>query len=207
MATLGRLTRCLTRSDRLFRILSHPDFLAMKGLANEVPIFIETYEPQDEDKVRRMVGNLAARLRSSGISVAVVDLFDLILAQLEEEGRLQQILEREPSIGKRKLLELMGNLSDPKTRLIPRVMAAIGDENVQLALLTGVGRVFPFLRTHTILESLQPAMVSRPVVMFFPGQYIQEENGASVLRLFGSLASPPLYRPYYRAFNLAHYRL
>jgi hypothetical protein len=194
-------------SDRLFRILSHPAFLAMKGLANEVPIFIETYEPQDEDKVRRMVGNLAARLHTSGVSVAVVDLFDLILAQLEKEGRLEQILERESSIGKRKLLELMGNLSDPKTRLIPQVMAAIGDEHVQLALLTGVGRVFPFLRTHTILESLQPAMVSRPVVMFFPGQYIHDETGASVLRLFGSLASPPFYRPYYRAINLAHYRL
>jgi len=193
--------------DRLFRILSHPDFLAMKGLANEVPIFIETYEPQDEDKVRRMVDDLASRLRTSGIAVAVVDFFDLILDQLDEEGRLEQILERETTIGKQKLLELMANLSDPKTRMIPRLMKVIGGEEVQLALLTGAGRVFPFLRTHTILESLQPAMVSRPVVMFFPGQYVHEENGASVLRLFGSLASPPLYRPYYRAFNLAHYRL
>jgi hypothetical protein len=194
-------------SERLFSILSHPGFLAMKGLANEVPIFIETYEPQDEDAVRRMIDNLAARLLSSGVSVAVVNLFDLILDQLEEEGRLQQILEREPSLGKQKMLELMGNLSDPKTRLIPRLMAAIGAEDIQLALLSGVGSVFPFLRTHTILESLQPAMVSRPVVMFFPGQYIQDENDASVLRLFGSLASPPLHRPYYRAFNLEHYRL
>lgn len=193
--------------DRLFSTLSHPDFLAMKGLANEVPIFIETYEPQDEDKVRRRVDDLAARLTASGISVAVVNLFDLILDQLEEEGRLQQILEREPSLGKRKMLELMGNLSDPKTRLIPRLMAAAGKEGIQLVLLTGVGRVFPFLRTHTILESLQPAMVSRPVVMFFPGHYEQDENGASVLRLFGSLPSPPIYRPYYRAFNLDHYRL
>jgi len=195
------------QSERLFRILSNPDFLSMKGLANEVPIFIETYEPQDEDEVRRMVGHLATRLRSSGVSVAVVDLFDLILDQLEEEGRLQQILEREAAIGKRKLMDLMSNLADPKTRLIPRLMTAVGADGVQLALLTGVGRVFPFLRTHTILESLQPAMVRRPIVMFFPGEYVQEANGASVLRLFGSMASPPLYRPYYRAFNLAHYRL
>jgi len=195
------------QGERLYRILSHPNFLFMKGLANEVPIFIETYEPQDEDRVRSMVDHLAARLRTSGVSVVVVDLFDLILDQLEEEGRLQPILEREPSIGKQKLLELMSNLADPKTRLVPRLMQKIGAEGVQLALLTGVGRVFPFLRTHTILESLQPAMVRRPVVMFFPGQYMQEQNGASVLRLFGTQASPPLYRPYYRAFNLADYRL
>lgn len=195
------------QSERLYRILSHPNFLSMQGLANEVPIFIETYEPQDEDRVRSMVDHLATRLRTSGVSVVVVDLFDVILEQLEEEGRLQPILDREPSIGKQKLLELMSNLADPKTRLVPRLMEKIGAEGVQLALLTGVGRVFPFLRTHTILESLQPAMVPRPVVMFFPGQYMQEQNGASVLRLFGTQVSPPLYRPYYRAFNLAHYRL
>jgi BREX protein BrxB len=194
-------------SDRLFGILSHPDFLSMKGLANEVPIFIQTYEPQDEDKTRRLVEDLAARLSSSGILVAVVDLFDLILDQLEEEGRLEPILEREPSLEKRKMFDLMSNLADPKTRLIPRLMTAIGEEGTQLALLTGVGRVYPFLRTHTILESLQPAMVSLPVVMFFPGRYEQDENGASVLRLFGSLPSPPIHRPYYRAFNLDHYRL
>lgn len=30
-------------SERLFKTLSYPSFLAMKGLANEVPIFIQTY--------------------------------------------------------------------------------------------------------------------------------------------------------------------
>jgi len=43
-----------------------------------------------------------------------------------------------------------------------------------VTLLTGVGRVFPFLRTHTLLESLQPAMMRHPLILFFPGQYIQE---------------------------------
>jgi hypothetical protein len=195
------------QTERLFKILSHPDFLAMKGLANEVPIFIETYDPTEEDKARQMVGDLASRLRASGVSVVLVDLFELILKQLDEEGTLQEILDREPTLSKQKMLELMRGLSDPTTRLIPRLIERIVDESVQLALLVGVGRVYPFLRTHTILESLQPAMLPKPVVMFFPGQYQHEENGASVLRLFGTLASPPLYRPYYRAFNLAHYRL
>lgn len=36
-------------SERLFKTLSHPSFLTMKGLANEVPIFIQTYEPEKED--------------------------------------------------------------------------------------------------------------------------------------------------------------
>lgn len=193
-------------TEHLFSTLSHPDFLAMKGLANEVPIFLHTYEPQQEDAVRRMAANLASRLRTSGIPLVVVDLFDLVLGQLEEEERLQQILDKEATIGKQKLLELLRNLSDPKTRLIPRLMKQIGDGNVKLTLLTGIGRVFPFLRTHTVLESLQPAMMRHPVVMFFPGNYTQEQGVGSQLRLFGSMANPPLYRPYYRAFNLEHYR-
>jgi hypothetical protein len=194
-------------TEHLFGILSHPDFLAMKGLANEVPIFIQTYEPREEDAVRRMVANLATRLRTVGIVPAVIDLFDLVLEQLEEEGRLQRILEKETAMGKPKLLDLLNNLSDPQTRLVPRLIQRIGGGEIRLTLLTGVGRVFPFLRTHTLLESLQPAMMCHPLILFFPGQYIQEPGIGSQLRLFGSLSNPPLYRPYYRAFNLAHYRL
>ena len=193
-------------TEHLFSILSNPNFLSMKGLANEVPIFVHTYEPQQEDSVRRMVDNLASRLQSSGVPLVVIDLLDVILEQLEKEGRLERILEKEPTMGKQKLLELLCNLSDPKTRLIPSLMQQMGNGDVKLTLLTGIGRVFPFLRTHTVLESLQPAMMRHPVVMFFPGHYQQEQGIGSQLRLFGSMANPPLYRPYYRAFNLEHYR-
>ena len=194
-------------TDHLFDILSHTDFLAMKGLANEVPIFIQTYEPETEAETKRQVGHLSNRLRTSGISLAEVNLFDLILDQLAEENRLDRIVEREATLGKQKLLELLANLSDPKTRLIPRLVDKFKNDEVQLTLLTGIGSVFPFLRTHTVLESLQPAMMHHPVIMFFPGEYIQEGVTGSQLRLFGTLANPPLYRPYYRAFNLEHYRI
>lgn len=193
--------------EHLFRILSHPDFLSMKGLTKEVPIFIQTYDPQDEDAMRRTVNNLASRLRATGISLTVVDLFDLLLEQLEEEKRLDRIIDKEASIGKKKLLEMLNNLADPKGRLIPRLVTRICGDDIKLTLLTGAGRVFPFLRTHTILESLQPAMMCHPIVMFFPGHYTQGDGIGSELHLFGSLPTPPLYRPYYRAFNLEHYRL
>lgn len=193
--------------DHLFDTLSHPDFLAMKGLTGEVPIFIQTYDAKAEPETVRQVGHLSNRLRTSGITLAEVNLFDLILDHLKEENRLDRILEREATLGKQKLIELLANLSDPQTRLIPRLVEQFNNDAVQLTLLTGVGQVFPFLRTHTILESLQPAMMHHPVIMFFPGEYIQESVSGSQLRLFGTMANPPLYRPYYRAFNLEHYRI
>lgn len=191
-------------ADRLFATLHNPDFLSRKGLANEVPIFVHAYDAAQEDETRRMVDGLTSRLRSAGVSLARIDLFDLILDQLDEENRLPRIIERETSMGKAKLLDMMVNLADPKSRLIPRLNKQIGEAGVQLTLLTGVGRVFPYLRTHSILENLQPAMQKNPIVMFFPGNYVQEEDG-SQLHLFGERVSPKLSRAYYRAIDLATY--
>jgi hypothetical protein len=194
-------------SERLFKILSHPNFLEMKGLANEVPIFIQTYQPAEEDAIRRMLESLASRLQNSGITLTSLDLFNLVLEGLEEHEILEDLLRDEAQSEKAEVLETLQNYSDPKTHLIPRLIAAIGNDGAQLTLITGSGRVFPFLRTHTILESLQPAMLRHPVVIFFPGEYTQDPTGGSHLRLFGSIPSPRINNPYYRATNLDHYHL
>jgi hypothetical protein len=65
--------------------------------------------------------------------------------------------------------------------------------NLDLLILTGVGSVYPMLRTHTLLSALHPIMGNTPLLMFFPGRY----DGHS-LRLFNSLAEDH----YYRAFRL-----
>jgi hypothetical protein len=194
-------------SERLFQILGHPDFLSMKGQANEVPIFIQTYEASQEDAARRMVDSLVVRLRNSGVVVKALDLFDMVLEELEDHHILPALLRDEATFEKIEILETLQNYADPKTHLVPRLMRAIGDDGTQLTLITGSGRIFPFLRTHTILESLQPAMLRHPVVIFFPGEYDQDPNGGSHLRLFGAVPSPKINNPYYRATNLAHYRL
>ena len=194
-------------SERLFKTLSHPNFLNMKGLANEVPIFIQTYEPAQEDAIRRMVESLAIRLQSTGITLKALDLFDLVLEELEEHGILTGLIEEEATWLRSDVLETLQNYSDPKTHMIPRLIRAIAGDGAQLTLITGPGRIFPFLRTHTILESLQPAMLRHPVVIFFPGEYAQDPAGGSHLRLFGSIPSPRINNPYYRATNLDHYRL
>jgi hypothetical protein len=198
-------------AEQLFQIFSHPNFLAMKGLANEVPMFIQTYPPGEEDKTELTIANIAARLKKEGIPVAVIDLFELVLDLLSASDLLDRAIEKEPTLTKRKMLEMLNNVADPETRLIPHLSKIIGAPDIKISLIKGVGHLYPFLRTHTILESLQPAMMNHPVVMFFPGEYIHEENGASHLRLFGQLTestqSHHFTKPYYRAVNLDHYRI
>lgn len=182
----------------------------MKGQANEVPIFIQTYEPKLEDSVRRMVDALANRLRNAGATVKLLDLFELVLEELEESKILAGLLRDEAHFERVEILETLQNYSDPKTHLIPRLIQEMREGTQaapQLTLITGSGRLFPFLRTHTILESLQPAMLRHPVVIFFPGSYEQAPDGGSYLRLFGETPIPVINNPYYRATNLDHYKL
>ena len=189
--------------DSLFQILSNERFLTMQGLANEVPIFIKTYDVEDEDRMAGLIKALGSRLRNSGIKVAEVNLFQLLLDELRDEGLLDDLIRDEATFDRSDLYDTLRNHADPASRLVPRLVRQMEGEHVKLTLLFGVGHIFPFLRAHTLLDSIQPAMMEHPVILFFPGEYTQTEGLGSQLRLFGSLPS----KGYYRAFNLDHYRL
>jgi hypothetical protein len=189
-------------SDRLYHILSSERFLSMQGLANEVPIFIHAYDVANEDRVLAMIKSLASRVRNTGIQVAEVDLFGLLLAELRDEGLLDDFINDETTFDRKSLLGDLKNYA-AATRLVPRLVRVMEDAGAKLTLLFGVGHIFPFLRAHTLLDSIQPAMMRHPVVLFFPGEYIQVPDKGSQLRLFGSMPG----EGYYRAFNLDHYRL
>ena len=59
--------------------------------------------------------------------------------------------------------------------------------------LTGVGKCYPILRSHKVLNNLHQVIDNVPVVMFYPGKYDGQE-----LVLFGEIKDDN----YYRAFKL-----
>lgn len=152
--------------------------------------------------VSALVKSLATRLRKSGLDVAEVDLFQLFLSELKDEGLFDDFINDETMFDRKTLLGDLNNFA-AATRLVPRLIRVMEDAGAKLTLLSGVGHIFPFLRAHTLLDSIQPAMMRHPVVLFFPGEYIQVPAKGSQLRLFGSMPA----EGYYRAFNLDHYRL
>ena len=188
---------------RLREIFLRPEFLEMRGVAKEVPIFIQTYDPAEEDQLRRVVRGVEQHLRKRGLRVKRVDLFELVLQLLEAKGYLEVMLKEEASWSKSDLFDTLQNVADPTSALVPKLIAELGDS--QISLITGSGQVYPFLRTHSILEALQPAMVRHPVVIFFPGEYAQDADGGSTLRLFGTSASTRIENPHYRATNLDYF--
>ena len=52
-------------------------------------------------------------------------------------------------------------------------------KDFDVMFMTGVGEVFPYIRSHTVLNNLQSVAKEKPTVMFFPGGKRQSlEEGA-----------------------------
>ena len=49
-------------------------------------------------------------------------------------------------------------------------------------------------------------MAGHPLVIFFPGEYNQESDGGSFLRLFGKKSTCEIETAHYRAINLDSFR-
>lgn len=89
---------------------------------------------------------------------------------------------------------------DSETHLVPAIAQKMKEATFDVIFITGVGEVFPYIRSHNVLNNLQSTAKQQPTVMFFPGAYTHSlEDGAS-LELFGRLHDDK----YYRAFNIYH---
>jgi len=190
------------RYDHLLTTISSQRFLKMQGLGNEVPFFICPYQPQEAEEMEKVYGQLVNQLRNQGIKVLRIDLYDLAIELLKKRGILEKVMESESSLSKAELKELLQSVLDPEKHLIPAIAEKMAEEPFDVMFITGVGEVFPYIRSHTVLNNLQSTAKDRPTVMFFPGEYKHSlEEGAS-LDLFGRLHDDK----YYRAFNIYHYQ-
>ena len=110
----------------------------------------------------------------------------------------EQIRAIEPDVEKEGLLELLQGVLDIKEHLVPAIGERIAQADYDVLFLSGIGEVFPYIRSHNVLNNLQSTAKDKPTVMFFPGEYRHSlEQGAS-LELFGLLHDDK----YYRAFNI-----
>lgn len=193
-STTGSLTsKALSTAERLDRIrerISQPDFLANKGLGNEVGVYIFQYDARDELLVREQV----ARLRQDeSLPCRIVErnLWQVFLDVCERRRILDKIPGVEERRGSASLLARMQKTVTPEN--LVEAMDWEPHEPGEVLFVTGVGQAYPFVRAHSILENSQHVFEDIPVVMFYPGRY----DGQS-LSLFGRLKDSN----YYRAFDL-----
>jgi len=188
------------RFETLYRILSDQRFLAREGLGNEVPYFIETYDIAHQDAVYRKREALEKRLESMGIAVASIGLFDFAIEHFESANELEDLFSAEKTVPKTTLLEEMVKMLSIENVLVPEIAQRARDKEARLVMIYQVGEVYPYLRTHEILSSLQSTLADRPVIVFFPGTYTTSYKEGFQLSLFGTQSAR-----YYRAFKLDEY--
>jgi hypothetical protein len=184
--------------EHVFSVLSGRRFLRMEGLSNEVPFFIYPYAPEDALEVAQAKKRIKNRLSQKGIRVREVNLYDLSVEILKERGVWQRVLEIESDQDKEDFRELLQGMLDPQRHIAPAIRAKIEDGDFDILLLTGIGEVFPYIRSHNVLNNLQSVVTGKPMLMLFPGRYEQSDTLGSSLVLFGRLKDDQ----YYRAKNI-----
>lgn len=188
----------LTFEERLNQILpriTSRDFLDSKGLGNEIGFWIFDYPAEREQEVRDFVSGTVLPALSKqvpAVQAAKVDLLDLVTSLLEERKLLDKAMEMQLAKGNDSTLAALRSVLK-EDKIAQKIAGQHNIANLDLLVLTGVGAVYPMLRTHTLLSALHPIMGNTPLLMFFPGRY----DGHS-LRLFNTLAEDH----YYRAFRL-----
>ena len=177
--------------DRKLRAyIQTEEFLTGKGLSNEVNIRIFCYDPAEEMIVKHFVEHL---LSDPSLICRPVecDLYKTFLEICDDLDITDAIPDMEESDGGMFLLEQLHSAigGDEFIEKIQYSPHQTGD----VLVLTGVGDVFPFMRVHILLESLQPYFSDIPILVFYPGEF----NGYN-LKLFNKLEPSD----YYRAFNI-----
>jgi len=185
--------------EHLLKVISSDKFLKMQGLGNEIPFFICPFDPANAEKMNRdVILPLINQLAHQGVRVLRVDLYDLSIEILKKRGIWEQTLRAESEITKSELKDLLQGVLDPEHHLIPAISEKMQKDDFDVMFITGVGEVFPYIRSHTVLNNLQSTAKDKPTIMFFPGEYTQSTEKGSSLNLFGKLVDDN----YYRAFNI-----
>ena len=178
------------------RITREPSFRKNKGLGNEVGYYVFDYPPKDELIVREWLRYWQGKNKPDvdGFSFVVFDLYNIMIDLLEQEGYLDQCFSLEEQTGMSEITEAVMDLlqlDQTDGDLFEYIKSNTPPDSV--VILTGVGKCYPVLRSHHVLNNLHQVFDEMPVVLLYPGKYDGQE-----LILFGSVKDDN----YHRAFRL-----
>ena len=188
--------RFIELEDRMISVES----LTRYGTANDMKFYIFDYSPQDEMIIR----NEIKKLKGRNPDIVEFDLYEMMLEIIEEQGYTEDVILAEKDYDKQHLLseifQPILSVEETDNDFLEK-FKVVQDDGTKIILVTGVGKSYPVIRSHTILNNLQNLFKRNPVVMMYPGRY--ETKKAMTLRLFDRLDDDN----YYRAFPLVERRL
>lgn len=184
------------RLDQAEAMIQTTSFRENKGLGNEVGYYIFDYPPEQELYIRNWVEYIRQKNESSGddYRIIVFDLYDIVIDILIQKGYLEKCYQFEKTKGFERVSKSISNMlkiTSSNGLIVNYIKDHITEKSV--VFITGIGKCYPILRSHTVLNNLHQVIDQVPVVLFYPGKYDGQE-----LVLFGEIKDDN----YYRAFKL-----
>lgn len=184
------------RLDAMEAAIKKPSFRQSSGKANEVNYWIFDYPPEKELEVRERIEYMKNKNQkgTDEYQLVVFDLYDIIIDFLERKNFIDKCYDFEKQRGFGRIVKAVSNSMkvSENDSLVVQYIQEHTPENA-IVFLTGVGKCYPLLRSHNVLNNLHQSHLRAPVVMFFPGTYNEQE-----LILFNEIKDDN----YYRAFRL-----
>lgn len=184
------------RLDKMEEIIQKPSFRENKGLGNEVGYYIFDYPAEKELYIRERIEYIKQKNEKStdDFKIVVFDLYDITVDILIKKGYLEKCYQFEKEKGFERISKSIRNMLKITSK-DSLIVKHISDNTPEKAIvfITGIGKCYPILRSHIVLNNLHQAIDKIPVVMFYPGNYDGQE-----LVLFGEIKDDN----YYRAFKL-----
>ncbi len=182
--------------EEIFQKLISPDF--GQNLGGELPLFIQSIPVTAQTELEGQTKRLVSRLGKKGKTAIIINLYELAMQILEEERVLETILDNESDIPQDDIASTLDSILDIKSVIIPHIQDKICESNPDFVFITDVGRVYPFIRSHGILNNIEELAMNNNLILFFPGEYNNLQ-----LSLFGTISD----ENYYRGHNLNEFKV
>lgn len=184
------------RLDKAEETIQKPSLRENKGLGNEVGYYIFDYPAEKELYIRERIDYIKKKSENSNddYKVVVFDLYDIMIDIIEKKGYLEKCYQFEKTKGFERVSKSISNMlriTSSDSLIVNYIKDNTPDKAV--VFITGIGKCYPIIRSHMILNNLHQVIDKVPVVMFYPGKYDGQE-----LVLFGEIKDDN----YYRAFKL-----
>ena len=172
--------------DKLKNKFTEEKLSTNKGLGNEVGIYIFSYNPEDEMAVRYFLSKI---VNDKAFHAVVYDLYDIFIDYLNERKLLDRVSALEERSGKDVVEKQLKSLIPQK--LFIEKMRYDNHQHGDIVIISGVGKIYPFARIHTMLENIADEFKDVPVVVFYPGDY-----DGKTLTLFNQFFDDNHYRSF-----------
>ena len=189
--------------DELYKKLSDPGFQDTENGDLFYNFYVFQYEPEKEYEIQRQLKELKDSLErpNNFIDLLAIDIYEEFIQFLKEQeiwgtSFLEEVLntDKVDPDGATKMLTEQANSEDFLKRLHEKIMKhkAIDDDKQRpFIIFYGMGKMYPYLRTSTMLAKYEQYNLSSEykIIVFYPGQ----KDGNS-FRLFNRLYDQNTYR-------------